>query len=41
MTPMPRARRSAAGPCYQAPDAYASFDRRDDGWAKVLLHPAA
>jgi glutathione-independent formaldehyde dehydrogenase len=25
----------------QAPDAYAKFDRREDGWTKVLLHPAA
>jgi glutathione-independent formaldehyde dehydrogenase len=28
-------------PLDQAPDAYARFDRRDDGWTKVLLHPAA
>lgn len=25
----------------QAPDAYERFDRRDDGWTKVLLRPAA
>lgn len=25
----------------QDPDAYARFDRREDGWTKVLLHPAA
>lgn len=24
-----------------APDAYARFDRREDGWTKVLLHPEA
>lgn len=24
-----------------AVDAYASFDAREDGWTKVLLHPAA
>ena len=23
----------------EAPDAYASFDKREDGWTKVLLHP--
>ena len=23
----------------EAPDAYARFDRREDGWTKVLLHP--
>jgi glutathione-independent formaldehyde dehydrogenase len=23
----------------EAPDAYQHFDRRDDGWTKVLLHP--
>lgn len=23
-----------------APDAYAKFDRRDDGYTKVLIHPA-
>jgi len=23
----------------EAPDAYAHFDRREDGWTKVLLHP--
>jgi len=28
-------------PLEQAPEAYAHFDRRDDGWTKVLLHPAA
>lgn len=28
-------------PLDQAPDAYARFDRREDGWTKVLLHPAA
>ena len=26
-------------PLEQAPDAYAAFDRRDDGWTKVLLKP--
>jgi threonine dehydrogenase-like Zn-dependent dehydrogenase len=25
----------------QAPDAYSHFDRREDGWTKVLLRPAA
>ncbi|MDX2378060.1 glutathione-independent formaldehyde dehydrogenase [Microbacterium sp. LRZ72] len=25
----------------EAPDAYDHFDKRDDGWTKVLLHPAA
>lgn len=25
----------------EAPDAYGHFDRREDGWTKVLLHPAA
>jgi glutathione-independent formaldehyde dehydrogenase len=25
----------------EAPSAYEHFDRRDDGWTKVLLHPAA
>ncbi|BDI22468.1 glutathione-independent formaldehyde dehydrogenase [Herbiconiux sp. L3-i23] len=25
----------------EAPDAYKHFDARDDGWTKVLLHPAA
>ena len=25
----------------EAPDAYARFDRREDGWTKVLLHPGA
>ena len=25
----------------EAPDAYAQFDRREDGWTKVLLHPGA
>lgn len=25
----------------QAPDGYAHFDKRDDGWTKVLLRPAA
>lgn len=24
-----------------APGAYERFDRTDDGWTKVLLHPAA
>ena len=24
----------------EAPDAYQKFDRRDDGWTKVLLHPS-
>ncbi len=24
-----------------APDAYSHFDKRDDGWTKVILHPAA
>ena len=28
-------------PLDQAPGAYARFDRREDGWTKVLLHPAA
>jgi glutathione-independent formaldehyde dehydrogenase len=28
-------------PLDQAPDAYAKFDRRQDGWTKVLLRPAA
>ncbi|WP_089157746.1 glutathione-independent formaldehyde dehydrogenase [Micromonospora sp. NBS 11-29] len=26
-------------PLDQAPDAYARFDRREQGWTKVLLHP--
>ncbi|HEY1530008.1 MAG TPA: glutathione-independent formaldehyde dehydrogenase [Galbitalea sp.] len=25
----------------EAPDAYNHFDKRDDGWTKVILHPAA
>lgn len=25
----------------QAPDAYDRFDKREDGWTKVLLHPEA
>jgi glutathione-independent formaldehyde dehydrogenase len=25
----------------EAPDAYGRFDKREDGWTKVLLHPAA
>lgn len=28
-------------PLEQAPEAYDKFDRRLDGWTKVLLHPAA
>jgi glutathione-independent formaldehyde dehydrogenase len=28
-------------PLEQAPDAFAHFDARDDGWTKVLLHPEA
>lgn len=27
-------------PLEQAPDAYRHFDARDDGWTKVILHPA-
>ncbi|KQO64291.1 glutathione-independent formaldehyde dehydrogenase [Curtobacterium sp. Leaf261] len=27
-------------PLEQAPDAYKHFDARDDGWTKVVLHPA-
>jgi glutathione-independent formaldehyde dehydrogenase len=27
-------------PLDQAPDGYARFDAREDGWTKVLLHPA-
>jgi threonine dehydrogenase-like Zn-dependent dehydrogenase len=23
----------------EAPSAYERFDRRDDGWTKVVLHP--
>ena len=23
----------------EAPDAYSHFDKREDGWTKVLLHP--
>ena len=23
----------------EAPDAYRHFDRREDGWTKVVLHP--
>jgi glutathione-independent formaldehyde dehydrogenase len=23
----------------KAPEGYEHFDRRDDGWTKVLLHP--
>lgn len=25
----------------EAPDAYSRFDKREDGYSKVLLHPAA
>jgi glutathione-independent formaldehyde dehydrogenase len=25
----------------EAPGAYSHFDKRDDGWTKVILHPAA
>lgn len=25
----------------EAPEGYARFDAREDGWTKVLLHPAA
>ena len=25
----------------EAPDGYAQFDEREDGWTKVLLHPSA
>lgn len=25
----------------EAPDGYDKFDKRVDGWTKVLLHPAA
>ncbi|MGX5654563.1 glutathione-independent formaldehyde dehydrogenase [Geodermatophilus nigrescens] len=28
-------------PLDQAPEGYARFDAREDGWTKVLLHPAA
>lgn len=28
-------------PLAEAPDAYNHFDRRDDGWTKVILKPAA
>jgi glutathione-independent formaldehyde dehydrogenase len=28
-------------PLAEAPGAYEHFDRRDDGWTKVLLHPNA
>lgn len=28
-------------PLDAAPDAYERFDRREDGWTKVLLHPSA
>ncbi|MDQ1583124.1 MAG: glutathione-independent formaldehyde dehydrogenase [Microbacteriaceae bacterium] len=28
-------------PLDEAPTAYNSFDKREDGWTKVLLHPAA
>jgi glutathione-independent formaldehyde dehydrogenase len=28
-------------PLDQAPDAFAKFDAREDGWTKVLLHPEA
>ena len=27
-------------PLDRAPDAYEHFDKRDDGWTKVVLHPA-
>ncbi|MET1037728.1 MAG: aldehyde dehydrogenase, partial [Aeromicrobium sp.] len=27
-------------PLSQAPEAYEHFDNRDDGWTKVVLHPA-
>jgi glutathione-independent formaldehyde dehydrogenase len=26
-------------PLGRAPEAYEHFDRRDDGWTKVVLHP--
>jgi glutathione-independent formaldehyde dehydrogenase len=26
-------------PLEQAPDAYARFDKREEGYSKVLLHP--
>ena len=28
-------------PLDQAPEGYANFDKRADGWTKVLLRPAA
>ncbi|MEJ1977268.1 MAG: hypothetical protein WDN49_15360 [Acetobacteraceae bacterium] len=28
-------------PLEKAPDAYAHFDARDEGWTKVVLKPAA
>jgi glutathione-independent formaldehyde dehydrogenase len=28
-------------PLEEAPDAYQRFDKREDGWTKVVLHPAA
>lgn len=28
-------------PLEDAPDAYKRFDKREDGYIKVLLHPAA
>lgn len=27
-------------PLDDAPDAYRHFDKRDEGWTKVLLHPS-
>ena len=27
-------------PLERAPEAYEHFDKRDDGWTKVVLHPA-
>jgi threonine dehydrogenase-like Zn-dependent dehydrogenase len=27
-------------PLDRAPEAYEHFDKRDDGWTKVVLHPA-
>jgi glutathione-independent formaldehyde dehydrogenase len=26
-------------PLAQAPEGYSHFDKREDGWTKVLLHP--
>jgi hypothetical protein len=39
--PACRASRSRSSAFVEAPHAYEHFDARDDGWTKVVLHPAA